>query len=92
MEKELKDYNNFKEFFTRSVKPREIDQNPNILVSPADSKILQISELKGDQNLLIKKVHYSVGEFLTGIEGYKMEGEVFESLKMKKKNRDSKLY
>lgn len=41
---------------------------------------------------MIKKVHYSLGEFLTGIEGYKMDGEVFESLKMKKKNKNSKLY
>lgn len=31
--------------------------------------------------MLIKKVNYSLGEFLTGIEGYKMEGELFESLK-----------
>lgn len=61
------------------------------MVSPADSKILQIAEIKGDNNLLIKKVHYSLGEFLTGIEGYKMEGEVFDSLKLSPK-KDSKLY
>lgn len=31
--------------------------------------------------MLIKKVEYSLGEFLTGIEGYKLDGELFDSLK-----------
>lgn len=89
MVKDISEYNNFREFFTREVKPRQINPDPNVLVSPADSKILQISELKGDKNMLIKKVEYSLGEFLTGIEGYKLDGELFDSLKT---HKDSKLY
>lgn len=39
--------------------------------------------------MLIKKMEYSLGEFLTGIDGYKLDGDKFEGLK---KNKDSKLY
>lgn len=39
----------------------------------------------------MKNIEYSMGEFLTGIEGYKMEGEVLDSMK-KSKNKDSKIY
>jgi phosphatidylserine decarboxylase len=51
------------------------------MVSPADSKILNIAEVKSDENLLIKGINYKLGEFLTGIRNYKIEKEIYESLK-----------
>ena len=38
-------FSTFSSFFTRKVKPRRIDQDPHLLISPADSKILKISEI-----------------------------------------------
>ena len=35
----------FSSFFTRKVKSRRIDGNPHLLISPADSKILKISDI-----------------------------------------------
>lgn len=87
----LEEYNNFQEFFTRRVKEREIPEDKNLLIAPADSKILQIAEVKGDENILVKNINYSLGEFLTGINGYKMDGEVFDSLK-KSEDKKSKIY
>lgn len=37
MTKSFYDFKNFSEFFTRAVKNREIDYNPNYFVSPCDS-------------------------------------------------------
>lgn len=31
--------------------------------------------------MLVKGINYSLGEFLTGIKDYKMEGDVLESMK-----------
>ncbi|KRW98485.1 hypothetical protein PPERSA_03316 [Pseudocohnilembus persalinus] len=88
----LEEYNNFREFFTRKVQPREISQNKDELVAPADSKILQISEINGDSNVLVKGINYSLGEFLTGIKDYKMEGDVLESMKKAQDKSKSKIY
>ena len=84
-------FNSFNEFFTRKVKNRPFDENSNVLCCPADSKILNISEIKGDENILVKDITYSLGEFFTGISGYKIENEVFESLK-KTEDKKSKIY
>lgn len=84
-------YTTFNEFFTRRVKPRTIDANENMIVSPADSKILRIKEITGDSNLLIKGVNYKLGEFLTGRKEVVLEEKMFDTLKLSK-NPDSKLY
>lgn len=91
MVKPLEAYENFQEFFTREIKPRDYPKDENLLIAPADSKILQIAEVKGDENILVKEINYSLGEFLTGISGYKMDGEVFDSLK-KSEDKKSKIY
>jgi len=84
-------YSTFNEFFTRRVKPRTIDTNANMIVSPADSKVLTIKEITGDSNLLIKGVNYKLGEFLTGRKEVVLDDKMFDTLKLTK-NPDSKLY
>ncbi|EGR31450.1 phosphatidylserine decarboxylase, putative [Ichthyophthirius multifiliis] len=84
------EYKNFNEFFTRKVKPREINIDKRTIVSPADSKILNISEVNGNSNLLVKDIKYNLGEFLTGNKDVVMEGALFESFKLK--NPKSKIY
>jgi phosphatidylserine decarboxylase len=61
-------------------------------VAPSDSKILNISEVKGDMNILVKNVKYKLGEFLTGVDLYRLEGELFESLKKNPEKQKSKIY
>ena len=39
----LESFESFSAFFTRKVKPRQIDQDENLVVCPADSKVLKIS-------------------------------------------------
>lgn len=59
-------FETFSAFFTRKVKPRQIPQTPNTLLSPADSKILKISEITFDECSIIKGASYSLGELMTG--------------------------
>ena len=56
----------FVDFFTRRIHPRPIDNDPNVLVSPADSRLLSFSEVKGNQVLLAKEINYELIEFVTG--------------------------
>jgi len=88
----MSEFNTFNEFFTRAVKPRSIDSDESIIVSPSDSKILSISEVKGDANIAVKHTTYKLGEFLTGLRGYKIENHVFESLKQGEDKAKSKIY
>jgi phosphatidylserine decarboxylase len=81
MVKDLSEYTSFVDFFTRQVKPREIDPNPAVLVSPADSKVLSIAEIKEDSTFLVKNINYSLGELITGKKGYRINGEILDSLK-----------
>ena len=57
-------YETVNEFFTREVKPRNITEDPNSLVSPADSKIISIQKIDEDQIIAVKGVNYSLGQFL----------------------------
>ena len=66
MVKPIEEYTSFVDFFTREVKPRQIDANPNVLVAPADSKVLTLTEVNKNDVLLIKGINYGLGEFLTG--------------------------
>lgn len=86
---EITSFKTFNEFFTRQVKPRPISPDQNEILSPADSKILAISEVVNDDVLLIKEKTYKLGHFLTGIKEYVIEGEILESMKKKK---NSKIY
>jgi phosphatidylserine decarboxylase len=65
---DLKTYPTFNDFFTRLVKPRNIPADERLLLSPADSIIISLSEVKGDENMLIKGFTYKMGELLTGIK------------------------
>ncbi|EAS01727.2 phosphatidylserine decarboxylase (macronuclear) [Tetrahymena thermophila SB210] len=90
--KELADFKTFNEFFTRQIKQRNIDPNPKIIVSPADSLCLNISEIQGDENLLVKGINYKLGEFLTGVKNYKLQDEAFQSMKINPNKSQSKIY
>lgn len=58
----------FIDFFTREVKERRINPDGNIIVSPADSKILNYGEVTEGYNQVVKGYKYSIGKFLTGEE------------------------
>lgn len=73
----LENYETFNDFFTRRVKPRVIDANDNVILSPADAKILNISEVTGDSNILVKGITYKMGEFLSGEKEVVLDGEHF---------------
>lgn len=63
----LENYKTVQQFFTRAVKPRNLSHyTRSTLLSPADSKILSISQITSDKTLLIKNVTYSLCEFYTG--------------------------
>jgi len=58
----IKHYKTFNDFFTRKLKTtaRPIEQDKNILVSPADGRVLAYQELDIDKVLQIKGFHYSL--------------------------------
>jgi len=89
IEDEIESFESFNKFFTRTIKPRPIDPQPFSLASPADSRVLTFSEVKGDDVLIVKGIEYRLGEFLTGINSYKIKDEVLESMK---RNPANKLY
>eukprot|EP01017_Pseudomicrothorax_dubius_P040241 TRINITY_DN6272_c0_g1_i14.p1 TRINITY_DN6272_c0_g1~~TRINITY_DN6272_c0_g1_i14.p1 ORF type:complete len:334 (+),score=65.56 TRINITY_DN6272_c0_g1_i14:202-1203(+) len=89
--KPLEEFTTFNDFFTREVKPRPIDARPNVLLSPADSKILSLSEVTEDSCLLIKGFTYQLGELLTGEPTYVAGPKVLESMK-KRPEEKTKLY
>lgn len=89
----IESYNSFVEFFTRKVKPRTIDQSPNILVAPADSHVLSFGEIKGNDVLLVKQITYGLGEFLTGDPNQKYSEKDLESIKQTNQSKEkTKLY
>lgn len=58
-------------------------------MSPADSKVLSLSEIQGDECLLVKGRYYRLGELLTGIKDHKLTEENIQTLK---RNPSNKLY
>jgi len=59
-------YKSLNALFTRSlVKKREIDEDPSIVISPADSFVTAQGKIKDDLALQIKGFCYSVDELLT---------------------------
>lgn len=77
------EFASFNEFFTRQVKTRVIDVDEDTLLSPADSKVLRISEVTDDSNLLVKGVNYKLGEFLTGNKDILYDEEMLKAIKLK---------
>ena len=59
----------------------------NFQVSPADSKILSLSEIEGDECLLVKGRYYRLGELLTGIKDHKLTTNNINSLKRDPANK-----
>lgn len=88
MVKAPSEYTSFVDFFTREVKPRNIDPNSKSLVAPADSKVLTISEVKENDILLIKDIKYSMGEFLTGNKEEKFNSVELEGIKMTNQKKE----
>ena len=62
----LESFYNFNQFFTRAVFPRDVPNQDTTLVSPADSKILSIQKVEGDDVVIVKNIKYSLANFLTG--------------------------
>ena len=60
-----KEFNNFNDFFTRKLKDdsRPIDTSSNIVVSPADGKILAYADIR-NSDFIIKGYRFDVSSFL----------------------------
>lgn len=83
----LEHFETWNDFFGRKVIPRPIDKTEFSLVSPADSILLKIQEVKSDETILIKDIKYSLGNYLTGIYGHKFKKEEIQKLKQKKNTK-----
>lgn len=82
-----KDYERTVDFFTRRVKPRKIEKSNNVILSPADSKILSIAEVREDSVFLVKGVTYSFTELVTGAVNQAPGKDFIDRLKKDKKNK-----
>jgi phosphatidylserine decarboxylase len=89
MDQPLESYKTFNQFFTRTVKKREIPKSDDSLVVPGDSVLISLNKVTGNDVLIAKQVKYSLGHFLTGEFGKELTGEEVEQLK---ENKDSDLY
>jgi len=63
---DIESYNTFNEFFTRKLKPgvRPIVKNEDILISPADGKILAYENIDINKLIQVKDYNYSLTELL----------------------------
>lgn len=59
-------FDSFDAFFTRALRPdvRAIDEDPDVVVSPADGRIEDFGVIEGQSRFLIKGHEYEVGELL----------------------------
>lgn len=80
----------FVDFFTRQIHPRPIDSSDNVMVSPADSKILSFTEVTGNDVLLVKDIKYDLAEFITGDKRAK-DGRIVQDM-ISRKQDGNKLY
>ncbi len=62
-------YNNFNEFFIRHLKPeaRPYRTDPNLILSPADGRVLVFPELDGNDFAPVKGYPFSIEKMLPGI-------------------------
>lgn len=67
--KDVSQFKTFNDFFTRKLKPerRPIDRRPEVLVSPADGRLLVVPELTANLELDVKGVRYSLRRLLAGV-------------------------
>lgn len=89
IEDELESFDTFNKFFTRTVKERQFPKTEETLIAPADSKIISLSKITGNDVVLAKKVNYSLGHFLTGEFGKNYSHSDVQNLKS---NPESDLY
>lgn len=63
-------YDSFNDFFTRELKDdaRQIDNDPDALICPADGMISQLGQINKDQILQAKGKSYEVGQLLADYE------------------------
>lgn len=68
-------FDSFDAFFTRALKngAREVDQRPDVVVSPADGRIEDLGVIERHSRFLVKGYEYEVGELLGAPE----EAELF---------------
>jgi len=66
LREKISDYVSFNDFFTRKLKAgsREIVSDPNVLVSPADSKLLVDENVNINKMMQIKGSYYTLAELL----------------------------
>lgn len=89
IEDSLESFTTFNQFFTRRVKQRQFPKTEETLIAPADSKIISISKVTGNDVVLAKSVKYSLAHFLTGEFGKNYSDADVQKLKH---NPSSDLY
>ncbi len=64
----VEEYVNFNAFFTRKLKKkaRPISNNPNVIISPADGKLMAVGRIKGGQLIQAKNHYFSSQDLLGG--------------------------
>ena len=74
---EIKEWDSMNAFFTRHLRPgtRPVDQNPGVMVSPADGSIQSFGIVTNGVALQVKGIAYQVGELL----GDKKQARGFEN-------------
>lgn len=78
--RKIEEYKNFNDFFFRELKQgaRIINQNENVLVSPADGKILAYEDLKEKDKFFVKGSEFTLKEFFADEKlAKKYEGGIF---------------
>lgn len=85
----ISDFKSLQDFFTRRVKPREVDQGAASLVSPADALLLSVNKVERDDVFIVKERPYSLCEFLTDNQNCRFD---VEQLKQLRKDPANDLY
>jgi len=64
-EAQKQEFNSFNDFFYRKLKPnaRKINQDSNVVISPADGKIFAYQNIS-DQDFIVKGYRFELGEYL----------------------------
>ena len=78
--KSVEEFSSFNEFFYRELKDgvRPIDENEDVLISPADGKIMVFEDIKVKDKLFVKGDKFTLEEFFKNKEkAQKYEGGVF---------------
>ena len=67
---EVCQYISFNDFFTRELKPgaRTIDEDPQVIVSPADGQIYVVQNLSPTSELIVKEKAFSIEKLLNNTE------------------------